>query len=191
VGRHKRPKLYGRPRAWRDIKGVTLHQTGCTMPTDPRNWRRLNAHVGLPKGGGIVLVNAFTDMIWHGQGLSQHTIGIEIEGNFYGVEGRENTLWKGGGSAAVLTDDQLVASMELFKYISAQFLANGQTWEVVKAHRQSYRSRHGDPGSEIWQKIAIPWMEKLGASDGGSGWFTGSGRPIPRDWNPEYTARYW
>jgi hypothetical protein len=190
IGQHKRPKLYGRQRSWDDITGVTLHQTGCRMPSDPHKWRRLNAHIGLPKDGGIVLVNAMTDMIWHGQGLSQSTIGIEIEGNFMGVEGKPHTLWKGGGPAAHLTDGQLLAIPELFKYLQFQFGANGQIWSVVRGHRQSSRSRCGDPGSAIWKNVAMPWIEKLKATDGGPGWSKGTGRPIPGDWNPEYHGTY-
>jgi len=191
IGQHQRPKLYARPRRWSDIKGVTLHQTGCKMPADPQKWRRLNAHIGLPRDGGIVLVNAMTDMIWHGQGLSQHTIGIEIEGNFMGVEGKPNTLWKGGGPAAKLTDGQLLAAHELFRYLQKQFNDNDQVWVVVRGHRQSSKTRHGDPGSAIWEGIAMPWISQLNATDGGPKWSTGSGRPIPRDWNRTYPGTYW
>jgi len=190
-GQHKRPKLFGRKRTWNRIQGVTLHQTGCNMPQDPEKWRRLNAHVGVTQEGRIALVNDPTDMIWHAQGLSQKTIGIEIEGNFEGIAGYTKTLWEGGGPAAELTGEQLEALEVVFQWLDQEFTENGATWSRVQAHRQSSRTRAGDPGSEIWQKIGIPWINTLYATDGGPSWCTGSGRPIPEDWDPRYTAKYW
>ncbi len=190
-GEHRRPKLFGRLRSWKSIHGVTLHQTGCNMPQDPQKWRRLNAHIGITTEGRIVIVNDPIDMIWHGQGLSQKTIGVEIEGNFEGVQGNTKTLWIGGGPAASLTEAQLTASQVVFEWLEDRFDENGITWSKVHGHRQSSRTRAGDPGSEIWQKIAIPWLNTLYATDGGPSWCTGSGRPIPVDWDQRYTAKYW
>ena len=190
-GQHKRPKLYGRPRDWKKIQGVTLHQTGCNMPQDPQKWRRLNAHIGITAEGLIVLCNDPTDMIWHAQGLSQKMVGIEIEGNFAGIQGNEGTLWQGGGPAAELTEGQLVAADVVFTWLDGEFDANGVPWSFVHGHRQSSKTRAGDPGSEIWQKIAMPWINELYATDGGPAWCTGSGRPIPMGWDPRYKAGYW
>jgi hypothetical protein len=190
-GQHARPKLYGRQRDWTAIHGVTLHQTGCNMPQNPEKWRRLNAHIGITTEGRVVLVNDPCDMIWHGQGLSQRTIGIEIEGNFEGIKGNQKTLWEGGGPAATLTDAQIAAAGVVFRWLDARFDENGATWSKVHAHRQSSRTRAGDPGSEIWQRIAIPWIIQLYATDGGPSWCTGSGRPIPKDWDGRYPGKYW
>lgn len=166
--KHDHPKLYARPRVWADISGITLHQTGCRMPEDPMKWKNLNAHIGATSKGVTVLCNPLTDMIWHAQGLSQRTVGIEIAGNFYGVEGNEATLWKGGGDAAVLNDDQIDAVNRGIEWILAQFKAHGAVCKGIFAHRQSSKTRHGDPGSAIWEKIAIPWMNKLGIHTLGS-----------------------
>ena len=183
--RHPNPKLYARKRFWRNIIGVTIHQTGCPMPKKPERWDRLNAHYGITREGLIVWVNDETSMVWHAQRLSPSTIGIEIEGNFEGISGNDKTLWKGGGPACYLTKAQLKAASVLLKHIKKRFEDNGAQWRRIYGHRQSKNTRIADPGSEIWQKIAIPWANKLGLfnHDGGPGFCVGSGRPIPKIWD--------
>lgn len=191
-GTHPRARLYHRKRPWTEIRGVTLHQTGCNMPQNPRGWLRLNAHDGVTLEGKIAIVNDPADFIWHAQGLSEHTIGLEFEGNHCGIAGDESTLWKGGGPAAHVTEEMLIAADRLFDIRLADFENNNQPWTEIHGHRQSSATRRADPGSEIWQKIAIPWAKKLGLSeaDGGEGFKYKKGRVIPVDWNPCYTGKY-
>jgi|GEM_PF-4273439 len=187
-GLHKSPKYYAYQRPWSKIKGVTLHQTGCRMSDNPANWDSLNAHIGITQDGKIVLVNDPADMIWHAQKLSEFTIGIEICGNYYGIDGVENTLWKGGGGPHHLNAKMLIAFDRLFDWLSAEFKKNEQPWTRVHAHRQSSDQRVSDPGSEIWQAVGIKWLEKLGASDGGAEFKLGNGKPVPKEWNPAYAS---
>jgi N-acetyl-anhydromuramyl-L-alanine amidase AmpD len=182
-GDHPRPKLYGCKRTWDDITGVVLHQTGCKMPTSPSGWKRLNAHIGITSTGQCVIVNDPTDMIWHAQRLSPSTIGIEIAGNFAGVEGRKSTVWKGGGAQAHLTDAMLEGLDMAFDWVNSQFTDNLKEWLYVYAHRQSSAMRRADPGSEIWQCVGMDWIQRLGASDGEPGFAVGKGLPIPREWD--------
>ena len=189
---HVPPKLYERPRVWGDIVGVTLHQTGCRMPENPYTWINLNAHIGITTGGIAVLCNLFTDFIWHAQGLSPRTIGIEIAGNFCGVEGDESTLWKGGGPAAVLNPKQIDAINRALTFIRGELSDRGVSWKGIYAHRQSSKTRHGDPGSAIWKNIALPWGEKLQLDMVSLGqYMSGDGRQIPNSWDPQCSAKYW
>ena len=190
-GKHPDPKLFGHTRLWRDIEGVTLHQTGCQMPLRPEGWDRLNAHIGITRGGTVVLVNDPTAMIWHAQGLSKSTIGIEIAGNFQGIDGRPATLWKGGGGPDRLSGDMQAGLDVAFNWLLDQFKINGCKFRHIFAHRQSANARIGDPGSEIWQKVAKPWLEKLGATAGDPGFHLGSGRSIPSEWDENLTNHYW
>ncbi len=190
-GLHPPPRLYARKRTWRRIRGVTLHQTGCRMSRKPKRWDNLNAHIGITEDGVIVLANDPTDMIWHAQRLSPSTIGIEISGNFLGIEEKPNSYWKPGGGPQHLNALQIKAADRLFDWLLAEFERNGQPWTRVQAHRQSSRTRSGDPGSRVWQEIAMPWIEKLGATDGGPDWKVGTGKPIPREWNPDYPTRFY
>jgi len=195
-GLHAPPQLYAAklsPRAWTGegenvIRGVTLHQTGCLIADRPQRWDTLNAHIGVLRDGTIVLVNPLESFIWHAQGLSHATIGIEFNGAFEGVAGRADTRWAQG--ALRLTPEQLRGAELLLGWLKEQFATHGGTWTLVHAHRQSYAARCGDPGSEIWQKVGLPWIAALGGSDGGAGWKVGTGRPIPREWNEQYDASY-
>lgn len=191
-GTHPRPKNYARKRKWVSIVGVTLHQTGCNMPSDPLNCGRLNAHYLVLRSGITVWVNDETDFIWHAQGLSSKTVGIEFEGNFYGVSGDPSTLWKGGGPGVRLNREQLIASRILFDHLYLQFQKNSAQWTRINGHRQSSNTRVADPGSDIWKQVALPWASKLGLknADGGDSFKLGSGSPIPKPWDSRRTTRY-
>jgi len=192
-GAHPPPKNYGRKRKLKEITGVTLHQTGCEMPSNPRGWSRLNAHIGITQEGKLILVNKFTDMIWHAQGLSKTTIGIEFEGNFHGVRGRTNTLWRGGGGPHYFNIAMHMAANKLFDYLARWFAERKLHWNFIHAHRQSSATRRGDPGSEIWKGVAMAWADRLGMTemDGGEGWHLKEGRGVPGVWkNGQYSTKY-
>lgn len=182
--KHDRPRLYGKRRTWNDITGITLHQTGCLMPIRPHSWDRLNAHIGITRDGIAVIVNDPTDMIWHAQGLSKSTIGIEIAGNYEGIKGDSGTLWSGGGGPHNLSLAMINGLRAAIEWIKVQFAVHGKKIEHVYAHRQSAKSRIADPGSEIWSRIALPLMSELGINPSMDRDVTsGQGRPIPVDWD--------
>lgn len=192
-GKHPRPKNYAYQREWSDIVGVTLHQTGCGMPKRPMGWSKVNAHIGVTQEGLVVIMNDPVDMIWHAQGLSRKTIGIEIEGNFYGVEGAERTLWSGGGGPYDLNPMMISALNEVKNWLIEEFSQRNVPWTRIYAHRQSSPTRRGDPGSLIWNEVALSWAEdlKLGDSrDGGHYFKLGKGRPIPMLWDANRIIKY-
>ena len=139
----------------------------------------------------LIIVNDPTDWIWHAQGLSRNTIGIEIEGNYCGIEGDLQTLWKGGGGPHHLNPQMIQAIGKAFEWLTNQFEQNDKLWKGVYAHRQSKNTRIADPGEEIWKTVALPWMTVLGAYDGGPECKFGTGRPIPTEWDSNRTAKYW
>lgn len=188
---HPPPKLYKCKRDASRIDSVVLHQTGCPMPAVPTKWKNLNAHIGITREGSIILVNDFTDWIWHAQKLSPNSIGIEIEGNFEGIEGVSNTLWKGGGPACHLTGGQKNALNELISVLEGESERLGFEIDHVLAHRQSSNMRTADPGSEIWGVFGKGLQSHFDADDGGDLFCVGSGRPIPREWDNERSTRYW
>jgi hypothetical protein len=184
-GLHARPKLYKCGRYWSAITGVTMHQTGCAMPSNPAGWDRVNAHIGITQEGIVILINDPIDFIWHAQGLSASTIGIEIEGNYQGIDGDMSTLWRGGGGPHHLNPAMIAAAERARLWIAEQFRMAGEEWQSIYAHRQSKDTRIADPGEEIWKKIAIPWFWGIvGIGNLPSAEFScGSGRPIPAEWN--------
>lgn len=191
-GEHKPPKLYAGKRNAEDITGIVLHQTGCNMPVKSMKWKRINAHIGITQEGIPIICNDPLDFIWHAQGLSQNCIGIEIEGNYFGIEEQENTLWRGGGGPHNLNDKMLLALDSVFCWLVEWFIKSGASWTEIHAHRQSHKSRIADPGEQIWKTIALPWIKRIEASDGGSHFSKGSGRAIPFIWNNLYLGNeYW
>lgn len=188
---HPNPRLYKCKRTWSQINGVTLHQTGCEMPERPSGWDRLNAHIGITQEGVAILVNDPTDFIWHAQGLSQTTIGIEIEGNYCGVDGDMETLWRGGGGPHHLNPDMLEALRVVRLWLIDLFVYNHQDWSFVFAHRQAKNTRIADPGEEIWKQVGIPWINQIpGVTAGPNTFYKGTGRPIPYEWDDRYIADY-
>ena len=188
-GQHARPHYYSDSRSPRKvITGVTLHQTGVLMTDTPERFRSLNAHVAVLRSGDIVLVNDFRDFIWHAQGLSHHTIGIEFNGHF---AGRPDEHWE----HEFLTKRMIKAADRLFSLIQDWFATQALEWTDVNAHRQAKNSRRSDPGWEIWRRVALKWIEHLeeqtpslkGRVDGGPSFHIGSGRPIPKEWNSSYS----
>lgn len=196
---HPPPRLFKSGRPWGAIMGVTLHQTGCNMPKNPKGWGRLNAHIGITQEGLIVLANSPLDWIWHAQGLSKFTIGVEIEGNYPGLKDNKKTLWKGGGGPASLNDKMLLALDQCFDLLQWMFESGSQVWRFVHAHRQSAPSRIADPGEEIWQTVGLSWINRLDVihgptnkqRDGGPLYTRGKGRPIPREWDSTKPTGYW
>lgn len=199
-------KWHGKMRSYtsgdrNQLRGVMLHQTGCWMPEDPGVWAKINAHYGVTRAGKIILMFNPLMLIWHGNGLTRPTIGIEIAGLFRGIEGRSNTHWPPDAKPHEFTSDQAKACNVLFEIIKEDFETNGGKWEVVYAHRQSSNMRMSDPGEAVWKQIAMPWMEKLGATCGGilplgsrtpgTDYCVGNGMPIPKEWDTEYPHRFW
>lgn len=187
---HPHPKLYKCGRSPADVDSIVLHQTGCKMPTSAAGWSRLNAHIGITSEGLVVFANGFLDWIWHAQGLSQRSIGVEVAGNFQGLVNDPKTLWKGGGPAATLTPEMIAGAEVAAQLISDECERLGITIRYIFAHRQSKDTRTADPGQDIWQRIAIPWEEEFGA-DIDTEFCCGSGKPIPREWDAGAMTRYW
>lgn len=173
------------------IRGVMLHQTGCWMPEDPQVWKQINAHCGVTRKGNVILMFPFEMLIWHGHNLTRPTIGIEIAGMFPGVKGQKGTYWPKDAKLHEFTDRQLMACNVLMEIIQGEFLANGGAFQNIYAHRQASSQRQADPGSEIWEKVALPWMEKIGATAGEPGYCIDSGYPICREWDPSAAKGFW
>lgn len=184
-----------------NLIGVTIHQTGCQLGDRPKRLKRVNAHFLATKSGGAYLLNDLITFIWHAQGLSYFTLGLEIEGNYEGIIGKPSTLWRPHtqGGPDYVGDDILegvrFACDTIFEYLTDLFFDNFVTWERVHAHCQSHSSRINDPGESIWTNVGTPWMRRLCLPEGDgnqkdingliSEFTLGTGRPIPLKWQEE------
>lgn len=179
------------------VTGVMLHRTACVLGETAKRWFPVNAHIGVTRYGQIILIHPLNKMIWHGNGPSRWTIGIEFDGN---PEGAPGVFWKPGGGPHPITAAQEKASVVLLQFLLFWFGTGSLgNIEYILAHRQSSPEREYDPGWECWSKIAVPWMEKTGAIPGpregcpatkglvepvghaGDTW--GGGLQIPTEWD--------
>lgn len=198
------PKNGRNMRAWSDIEGIVLHRTACVLGENPMRFTEGNYHIAVTLGGKIVLAHPFELWIGHSHNTSPWTIGIEFDGN---PEGKPGYYWKPGGGPHPITDAQVKASWVLLDILEKAFTTGGSKIRYILAHRQSNKDRECDPGWECWQKIGVPWMDKLGAIPGprvghpvtaglvepvgyaGDTW--GSGFQIPTEWDPRSKIPFW
>lgn len=180
-------------RKWKNVKGITLHQTAVDFGTNPRRMLNVPVHGATLKDGKIVLLHTPTDYMWHAHSLNKYDIGIEVSCRTAGILGNSKTFWRSKREkenekkykdlVSDPTNIQLEATKELCRYYIQLVKENGGEIKFIHAHRQGHKSRVSDPGSLIWQKVAIPIMEEFGLSSGPVGWKIGSGKPIPQVWD--------
>lgn len=182
-------------RPWRKVTGITLHQTACVLGERPARWDTVGAHIGVTRAGQVIWLHDFDRVVVHGHGFNAQCVGIEIDGLYCGVEGRPETVWDDPSTrmreqGMALTAEAADAAKQVIRWIVDEVDGKGGDVKALVAHRQSAEDRRNDPGSEIWQRVALPMHAELGLSDGGDGFQLGGGRPIPREWDPKRTGRY-
>lgn len=170
---------YGKVRIPSSVNGVVLHSTACRLGERPERYKRVNVHIGVTMQGKVILAHSFDKLIWHAGEPSRTMIGIEFDGNHLGFS--DGRYWK-GAPLDPLTAEQVASANEILLPLLQQwFVDNGAIWEYTIAHRQSSADREYDPGVEVWQLVALPWMKETGSTDGDLVFSTGS--TIPRDWD--------
>ena len=181
-------------RKWKNIKGITLHQTAADFGSNPMRLLNVPVHGATLRDGKIVLIHTPTDYMWHAHSLNRYDVGIEVSCRAAGIEGNGKTFWRSKSDkekgktyeqlVKEATDIQLEATKELCRYYINLVAENGGKIEFIHAHRQGHKSRVSDPGSRIWENVAIPVMEEFGLTSGPVGWKSGSGTAIPQIWDP-------
>lgn|GEM_PF-1328101 len=196
---------YKRKNGWKDIKGITLHQTACLLGVKASRYKKVSAHIGIPRDGKIVQMNGLDWVVYHGHAFNKKDVGIEIDGHFSGLESYDEatktwtpnlkTYWKPQSQPdrkpLSVTDSQVRATLRAIEWIIEEVKKHGGEVVYLHAHRQSSKSRTSDPGEKVWRLIALEAKERWGLKDGG-GSFEIGGYPIPHDWAQDvtYTAKY-
>lgn len=182
----KPPKNYTYDRLGVTISGVMLHRTACVLGENPKRWESINCHIGVTLSGKVILMHHFWRMIWHGNGPSPSTIGIEFDGNPEGIPG---VFWKPGGGPHPITREQEQAADVLFSIVKKEIELIGGKLKYVLAHRQSSQDREYDPGWHCWQTIGLNWQNRIGIkSPVNRIW--GTGKPIPKEWDPDASYNF-
>lgn len=173
---------YRTPRSLKQITAIVLHQTACHLGKKVKRWYTLGAHFGLPADGNIIYVNKLSVVMWHANWFNRFSVGLEIDGNFQGLEGRDSTRWTPGGRKSSLTSAQIVATKETIKWVCKEVEKAGGRVTDVLAHRQTSKNRVADPGSAIWQEIGLWAQQTLGLRNEPL-YTKGSGLTIPEEWD--------
>jgi N-acetyl-anhydromuramyl-L-alanine amidase AmpD len=178
----------GGRRGWNQITGVTLHQTACVLGERPQRWATVVAHLGVTRAGQVIWMHDFEKVVWHGNGFNNRTIGIEMDGTYAGIEGDARTFWRPKDEPdrqpQAPTAELIEAAKATVRWICEEVARHGGRVEQLVAHRQASNSRQSDPGSALWQQVAMPLHAELGLSDGGPGYCIDKGCPIPEAWDP-------
>ena len=165
-----------RRRPWKHVTGICLHQTACRMGESPSRFKNSGAHIFITRSGKVVWVHDFTFAVVHGNRWNSRTVGIEIDGTYAGIEGDLKTFWKPkeqpNRKPQKLTEAAELQAHETIRWICQTVAENSGEIKVLVAHRQASKSRRSDPGSAIWQRVALPMHKELGLSDGGEGFCT-------------------
>jgi hypothetical protein len=178
-------------RDWNKITGITLHQTACQFGTNPMRLLNVPTHSATLVDGSIVLMHDPPAYMHHAGKLNRTDIGIEVSCSAPGVVGVAETFWlpkkykhlKGEerlAKSSPPTVAQLEATKELVKYYVDLVAENGGKIKYIHAHRQSSKSRIGDPGEQIWKAVANWAVEELGL-DPHYNWDKG-GNALPDVW---------
>jgi N-acetyl-anhydromuramyl-L-alanine amidase AmpD len=167
------------------VTGVCLHQTACMLGERPERYDSVGAHFAVTRGGKVIWMHDLDRKVAHGNGWNNGTVGIEIDGLYAGVEGDPSTVWDDPSTPSheqgmALMAVTVSASLALVRWIKQQL---GPQMNVIVAHRQSSSSRRNDPGSAIWQSIALRLHTELNCSDGGIGFKLDGGYAIPESWD--------
>jgi hypothetical protein len=179
-------------RPWRQVTGITLHQTAVVLGETPRRWFSVPIHIGITRMGQILILNALDTVTWHANGLNANDVGIEIDGYYEGVEGNLRTFWRPPTEPdrvpMIPAPVQIEAARTAARWICDEVKRHGGEITYIHAHRQSSGQRESDPGSHIWGGVGLWAQRELGLSDGGREFKTGTGTRIPQEWDPSRTG---
>ena len=176
-------------RTWKQITGITLHQTACNMGERLERYDGIGAHFVVTRAGKVLWMHDLDLIVVHGNGWNNRCVGIEIDGLYAGVEGDPRTVWNDPSTpfrevAQELPESAAGPARQLVRWIVEEVRRHGGACTKLVAHRQASKDRRDDPGSAIWQRVALPLHAELGMDDGGVGFTIGDGYPIPEAWDP-------
>ncbi len=188
---------YPIPRPWGQVRGITLHQTACSMGERVERYDTIGAHFAVLRSGRVLRMADLDRVVYHGHGWNNQCVGIECDGLYAGIEGDLRTVWDDPTTPyreqpQQVTPHAMESTRQLVRWIVEEARRNGATVKILGAHRQAVDSRRNDPGEAIWRQVALPLHAELGLSDGGPG-FTlpgSTGYAIPEVWGGAKGVKY-
>lgn len=192
--RHDEYTKWRRRNKIKNIDTICLHQMAVKDSDDKgwHRWRRLAIHWVVTCGdwSKAYQLHDFDLRVPHGHGWNGRSVGFEFEGYFSGVGVEERYFWKPKSrpnrKPMVPTERQLEAGRVAVRHTVEQIAQLGGEIKFIGAHRQSYGMKRSDPGSLIWQGVALPMIKELGLKEAPTlSHRKYPGKPIPEAWNPE------
>ena len=168
---------------------IVLHQMAC-KDSDPVGWKRwddLAIHWVISEGpqSKAFLLHSPGIRVAHAHQFNARSVGMEFEGHFSGVGVDPAYMWSPPGKTLtpmVPTPQQVESGKQAIRW-TVRYVRDklGGKIKYIGAHRQSYAGKPNDPGSLIWQKVAIPMMKELNLQEAPT---LKDGSPIPELWDP-------
>ena len=142
---------------------------------DPKRYYSVSAHYAILPDGKIIQLHPISAYLEASNGFSSKSVTVEFAGNFPNTRGK---CWEAEAHGCHrVTQAQIESGRKLIKHL---IKTNGL--KRVLAHRQSSGSLENDPGPDIWYYVGQWAIDYYGLSDGGPGYKTGTGKPIPDLW---------
>ncbi len=149
----------------RDLKGITLHQTG-TKGVGTKAWPKMTAHYGVQKDGRVYRIHPPEVYLFASNGLNGRTLSIEVAGLF----GNQD-----------MPPAQVRGLHEAIQLAKKDAKAIGADLEFIYGHRQSTKGRPFGPKRSIWVNGAV-WADKRRIVSMEPDRTFGTGRTIPAQW---------
>jgi len=203
--KHKRGRAHG-TRQLAQVTTLWIHQTAALLGS-PDRFMSVPAHCGVDLQAGGILMHPLRAYMYHAQKANRFTVGMEVACRAAGIEGDPLTFWrsrkekKSGRFYSELvreaTDDQLVTAQHLVAYYIEEVDRQARPLRdqgidvpgivAIGTHRNSHKSRTGDPGSRIYEHVVQWAIREYGLQPGP---IVGSGVASPTAWTGEGAVRY-
>jgi len=167
------------------ITGITVHQTACVFgPAGDlvkRHRRALDvpSHALAFRDGVVGVAYPALWYMYHGNGLSAFSLGLEIEGHYPEFLDLHSVSGVGKDVLDILTVETARAGI---KYLYDEGKRLGCPLEFVWAHRQSNGEKPADPGAGIWQAVVLDYAVAVLGLKAQETKTWGDGKAIPASW---------
>ncbi len=167
------------PRNQAVVNCIVLHHMAYNIGNDVNLYKKVGAQYIVTADGQIAQLYDDLDYLNSSNGFNPHCISIEFAGNF--ADHRYH-WWKSGErpipDRCYLTPVQISAGRCLLATLKTRL----PDIKYIYAHRQSSRSREGDPGPDVWFNIGEWALSNLNLTDQLPRTHIGDGQPIPQIW---------
>lgn len=195
----------------RTIDSIVIHQTGVPFGISDALVRRSDGdrdlararraldvpcHVLAFRQGFFAVAHALPVWINHAGPLNQRSIGLEVDGRYAGLVddpktvAREDLATTWDGEPEELTELAVQSACAAIDWICKEVRSMGGEISHIFAHRQSSSDRRSDPGEAIWKRVVLDHAVRDRRLKTRPELTFGSGRPIPKEWDPAASAKY-